>query len=193
MAETGTAIAAARLDFAQRLQSACLAAENAHFPTAHLAVHGTLEGVLASATALEVEEMFTYALKDSRVRDALTGGAATGPHKSDLLVHYIAKDMAADQCSTGEQKALLIGITLAHARLIAGERGFAPVLLLDEVAAHLDEERRAGLYALLEELSGQVWLTGTDGALFSAIEGSAQFFEVQDGAVKNLTQNRSAA
>lgn len=193
MAETGVAIAAARLDFAQRLQTACFAAENAHFPTAHLSVRGTLEDLLVQLSALEVESLFSDQLSASRARDALTGGAATGPHKSDLLVRFLgvkgaAKDMAADQCSTGEQKALLIGITLAHARLIAGERGFAPILLLDEVAAHLDEERRAGLYALLEGLGAQVWLTGTDASLFSAIEGRAQFFEVKDSAISSACE-----
>ncbi|MCB9982712.1 MAG: DNA replication/repair protein RecF [Rhodospirillales bacterium] len=180
MAETGVAIAAARMDFAQRLQAACRAAENPHFPTAHLTVRGTLEDLLVQASALEVESLFAYQLGASRAKDAVTGGAATGPHKTDLLVRYAAKDMAADQCSTGEQKALLIGITLAHARLISGERGFAPILLLDEVAAHLDEQRRAGLYAVLEDLGGQVWLTGADASLFTAIEGRAQFFEVRN-------------
>jgi len=193
MAETATAIAAARLDFAHRLQAACLAAENEHFPTAQLRVSGTLEDLLVRSSALEVEEMFAYSLEESRPRDALNGGAATGPHKSDLLVRYAAKDMAADQCSTGEQKALLIGITLAHARLIAGERGFAPILLLDEVAAHLDEERRAGLYDLLEGLGGQVLLTGTDAALFEGLQGRAQFFELCEAKIKPAVRNRSAA
>lgn len=183
MAEAGTAIAAARLDFVQRLQVACGALKNNHFPAALLRAHGTLEEILQSTTALETEEMFQYQLAESRGVDMLTGGAATGPHKSDLAVWYAAKDMPADQCSTGEQKALLIGIVLAHARLIAAERGTPPILLLDEVAAHLDEDRREALYGLLQELGGQVWLTGTDESLFRAIQDKAQFFSVRDSQI----------
>lgn len=184
MAETGGAIAAARLDFIQRLQAACESANHEHFPLSHLRVKGTVEELLSSAPALEVEDMFKYQLSESRGVDMLTGGAATGPHKSDLAVRYAEKDMPADQCSTGEQKALLIGIVMAHARLIAAERGAPPILLLDEVAAHLDEQRRGALYELLQDLGGQVWLTGTDYSLFEAIEGKAQFFEIENAAVK---------
>ena len=183
MAETACAIGAARLDFVQRLQAACKASETEHFPLANLKVTGTIEELLEKSSALEVEEMFVYQLEQSREKDAVTGGAATGPHKSDLAVHYAAKAMAADQCSTGEQKALLIGIIMAHAKLIAAERGAPPILLLDEVAAHLDERRRAVLYDLLLHLGGQVWLTGTDENLFTAIDGRAQFFEVRDAAI----------
>lgn len=191
MAETGIAIAAARLDFTARLQQACEEHKTEHFPLATLKAKGTIEELLENAPALEVEDLFLYQLGQSRAKDALTGGAATGPHKSDLAVFYTAKDMPADQCSTGEQKALLIGIILAHARLIQAERGSPPVLLLDEVAAHLDESRRAALYALLQELGAQTWLTGTEHSLFSAIEGQAQFFEIRDSSV--LTQPQEAA
>lgn len=184
MAETGVAIAAARLDFIQRLQSACDSANAEHFPLSRLSAKGTVEELLHSAPALEVEDMFRYQLSESRGVDMLTGGAATGPHKSDLAVTYAEKDMAADQCSTGEQKALLIGIVLAHARLIAAERGAPPILLLDEVAAHLDEHRRGALYDLLGDLGGQVWLTGTDYSLFETIAGQAQFFAIENSAVK---------
>lgn len=190
MAETGVAIAAARLEFIQRLQAACEHAAreqgDAGFPLARLGVSGTIEELLTRAPALEVEDMFRYQLGESRKRDAVSGGAATGPHKSDLPVVYAAKDVAAEQCSTGEQKALLIGIVLAHARLIALERGAPPVLLLDEVAAHLDEGRRAALYELLLALGGQVWMTGTDRSLFRAIEGRGQFFEVRDAAISSV-------
>ncbi len=183
MAETACAISAARLDFVGRLQAACHKAESEYFPRAHLQATGTIEELLENSSALEVEEMFKYQLQKSRETDAVRGGAATGPHKSDLSVRYAAKNMAADQCSTGEQKALLIGIIMAHAQLIAAERGAPPILLLDEVAAHLDENRRAGLYDLLIELGGQVWLTGTDENLFAAIEGRAQFFEVREAQI----------
>ncbi|MFK7839529.1 MAG: DNA replication/repair protein RecF [Bdellovibrionales bacterium] len=183
MAETGCAIAAARLDFVGRLQAACEQVASVHFPLATLAAKGSIEEVLMEASALEAEDIFKHNLKESRAKDAITGGAATGPHKSDLFVKYAAKNMSADQCSTGEQKALLIGIILAHAALIKAERGASPILLLDEVAAHLDEERRAALYDLLEDLGAQVWLTGTDANLFTAIEGKAQFFEVAEASV----------
>jgi DNA replication and repair protein RecF len=115
--------------------------------------------------------------------DARTGGAATGPHKADLAVMYAAKDMPADQCSTGEQKALLIGMTLAHSRLMAAERGAPPILLLDEVAAHLDESRRAALYDILLELGGQVWMTGTDAHLFTALGARMSAFHVESSTI----------
>ena len=185
MAETGIAIAAARLDFADRLQAACIASDHSHFPLAHFRVKGSVEELLANAPALEVEATFKYQLEQSRERDGYTGGAASGPHKSDLSVIYAAKNMKADQCSTGEQKALLIGLILAHARLIKAERGAPPVLLLDEVAAHLDDTRRAALYEILQELGGQVWLTGTEENLFTAIKDKAQFFEVRDSRIYN--------
>lgn len=183
MAETGVSIAAARLDFTERLQKACDKSETDMFPRAILSVRGTVEELLQNAPALEVEETFKYQLSESRARDMETGGAATGPHKSDLSVSYAAKDMPADQCSTGEQKALLIGLILAHARLIAAERGAPPLLLLDEVAAHLDETHRAALYDLLIDLGGQVWLTGTEANLFDAIKGRAQFFQINDAQI----------
>lgn len=192
MAETGCAIAAARLDFVERLQAAYEGGSNEHFPLARLQARGTVEELLANASALEAEEMFAHNLRESRSRDAITGGSATGPHKSDLNVVYADKNMAADQCSTGEQKALLIGIILAHAALILAERGSPPILLLDEVAAHLDEARRAALYDLLGALGGQVWLTGTDANLFTAIEGKAQFFEVADARVTALERLSAA-
>ena len=193
MAETGAAISAARLDFTARLQAACDSSPSEYFPLAHLKATGTIEELLESSSALEVEEMFKYSLVQSRQQDGLRGGAATGPHKSDLAVRYAEKNMAADQCSTGEQKALLIGIIMAHAKLIEAERGAPPILLLDEVAAHLDETRRAALYDLLIGLGGQVWLTGTDQNLFSAIENRAQFFEVRNSQLQPASQNRSAA
>ncbi|QQG36693.1 MAG: DNA replication/repair protein RecF [Micavibrio aeruginosavorus] len=191
MAETGVAIAAARLDFMALLQQACdQAADDTLFPRAILSLRGTIEELLRQAPALEVEDIFRYQLRDSRSTDARTGGAATGPHKGDLFVVYAAKSMPADQCSTGEQKALLIGITLAHSRLMAAERGAPPILLLDEVAAHLDRGRRVTLYEILLGLGGQVWMTGTDAHLFDSLGVRAHYFHVEkshllrrDGAV----------
>lgn len=186
MAETGVAIAAARLDFLTRLQRACDLAheqEETWFPKARIALSGTVEELLSKTPAVEVEELFAYQLSQSRNRDAETGGAATGPHKGDLLVRYAVKDMPAEHCSTGEQKALLIGMILAHARLLKAERGAPPILLLDEVAAHLDENRRGALFDLLGVLGGQVWMTGTDESLFSAARDKAQFWRVDRGRI----------
>lgn len=195
MAETGVAIAAARQDFVRKLQQGVdrtPADIQAHFPKASLAVRGTVEELVRRVPALEVEDMLRYQLHQSRSRDAETGGAATGPHKSDLDVAFEAKSMPAGQCSTGEQKALLIGIVLAHARMIAAERAAPPILLLDEVAAHLDERRRDVLYRILLDLGAQVWMTGTDRALFSPLSGTGQFFTVEDGTVMPLSRGLAA-
>lgn len=195
MAETGVAIAAARIDFVERLQIACHesdAAVTAHFPLARIALSGTIEEFLSRMPALEVEDLFKYQLAQSRIQDAVTGGAATGPHKTDMLVRYELKNMPADQCSTGEQKALLIGLVLAHSRLIAAEHGAPPILLLDEVAAHLDDHRRAALYEILDALGGQVWMTGTDRSLFAAIERKAQIFEVSDSHLARVSTLEAA-
>ncbi len=191
MAETGIAIAAARLDFIARLQAGIDAGdreEDLFFPRAKLALSGTVEELLQNTPAVEVENMLLYQLSQSRTRDAETGGASSGPHKSDLLVRFAAKDMPADQCSTGEQKALLIGLILSHARLIKSEKGDVPLLLLDEIAAHLDEKRRAALFDRLMHLGGQVWMTGTDESLFSAIARTARFHHVQNAEI--IKQNQ---
>ncbi len=190
MAESAVAIAAARLDFCTRLQAACVRAQDedsAHFPLAQLSIIGEIENRLQGRTALDVEESFKADLVKSRPRDALTGGAAIGVHRSDFDVVMAEKNMPAAQCSTGEQKALLIGVMLAHARLINAERGAPPLLLLDEIAAHLDDGRRAALYARLTALGGQVWLSGTDHALFDRYEGAAQRFEIEaQGLIKPI-------
>ena len=195
MAETGVAIAAARQDFIRRLQQAVdrtPAAIQAHFPRAIMGLRGTVEELVRRVPALEVEEMLRYQLKASRMQDSQTGGAATGPHKSDLLVQYDAKTMPADQCSTGEQKALLVGMVLAHARMIGAERGAPPVLLLDEVAAHLDEDRRAMLYKILLDLKVQVFMTGTDLALFEPLSQDGHFLNVASGNITAVKQGIAA-
>ena len=186
MAETGVAIAAAREDFVGKIQNSCDHAdtdEENFFPKAKLQARGTIEELLQNSPAVEVEKLFTYQLEQSRERDALVGGASTGPHKGDLHVTYAAKNIEASQCSTGEQKALLIGIVLAHSRLMTAERGAPPVLLLDEIAAHLDEDRRAALFERLEKLGGQVWMTGTDPILFDSIANKARFFTVESAQI----------
>jgi len=183
MAEKGVAVAAARLDMAARLDAACQRAEGP-FPRAKVAISGTVEGWLAEGRpALEAEERLLGILAGSREEDARSGSASDGPNRTDMAVTHVAKDMPAGLCSTGEQKALLIAIVLADARLRAAERGAAPVLLLDEVAAHLDEERREALFHEIEVLGGQAWLTGTDEAAFVPLKGRAKFLRVEDAVV----------
>lgn len=195
MAETGVAIAAARLDFTTRLQNFCNLSdksEESFFPKAHLSVKGTIEELLENMPAVEVENLFAYQLLQSREQDGRIGGAATGPHKSDLSVIYVAKNVQAVHCSTGEQKALLIGIILAHGRMMAAERGAPPILLLDEIAAHLDEGRRQALFERLQNLGGQVWMSGADPVLFESILGKAQFFDVESAQVSPQKTERVA-
>ncbi|MCI5059780.1 MAG: DNA replication/repair protein RecF [Alphaproteobacteria bacterium] len=195
MAQTGVAICAARLDFVQKLQTYCDqadAGEEQFFPKAQLRVQGTAEELLQKSPAIEVEQMLSYQLEQSRGQDALKGGAATGPHKSDLAVTYVARGMAADQCSTGEQKALLIGIILAHGRMMAAEKGMAPIMLLDEVVAHLDQNRRAALFELLIALGGQVWMSGTDPVLFEEIKTRAQFFYIEQAQILSAARGQAA-
>jgi len=120
-------------------------------------------------------------LRDNRTRDAAAGRTLDGPHLTDLKVVYAAKGIAAADASTGEQKALLIGLILAQARLIAEMTGFAPILLLDEIVAHLDPARRAALHLELAQLGAQTWMTGADPALFAEIESGAATIEVVAG------------
>ncbi|MHA1599995.1 MAG: DNA replication/repair protein RecF [Alphaproteobacteria bacterium] len=182
MARHGIAIAAARRDLVNRLAQACTVRVGA-FPVADLVLTGEVDRWLDDMAALRAEESLREALAGSRRRDAEAGGAVTGPHRSDLAVRHVDRNMAAADCSTGEQKALLISVVLAHARLIALHRGAAPLLLLDEVAAHLDETRRDALYDEILALGAQAWLTGTDAAPFAALGDAAQFLSVRDAAI----------
>jgi DNA replication and repair protein RecF len=185
MAAKGIAVAAARLDVVGRLASA--AAEGwGPFPGADIELQGDLEGWLVGGPALAAEDRFRDALAGGRGEDARTGRTASGPHRSDLCVRHRPKDQDAALCSTGEQKALLIGLVLANARTRAAAEGGVPVLLLDEVAAHLDESRRSALYEALTGLGGQVWLTGTEIDLFRPLGGRAEFYSVADGGVERL-------
>jgi DNA replication and repair protein RecF len=133
--------------------------------------------------ALAVEDKFKGALVANRPADAAAGGATLGPHRSDLAVTHQEKSVPAEQASTGEQKALLISILLAHAKLQRAIRGEPPLLLFDEVAAHLDRTRRAALFDIVASLESQAWLTGTDPELFFPLRGAARFLTVHDGAL----------
>jgi DNA replication and repair protein RecF len=181
LAQRAVAVAAARLQLARRLDSAAAASAGSPFPVPRIAVTGDVEEWLAGSPALAVEDRLAETWKRNRGTDAASGQTSLGVHRSDMAVWYDGRGVPAAQCSTGEQKALLIGLTLASARLTAAERGAQPLMLLDEVAAHLDEGRRSALYGLLLESSAQVWLTGTDTALFTPLGEAAQHFQVAAG------------
>ncbi len=182
MVERGMAVAAARAALVRRLNPAC-AMGVGPFPAARLSLSGPVDCWLAEMPAVDAEEKFLAALRDGREEDAILRGATTGPHKSDLEVDHVARNAPARQCSTGEQKALLISIILANARLRALDAGTAPILLLDEVAAHLDEVRREALFEEILALGAQAWMTGTDSTLFSSLGASARHFTVADAAI----------
>jgi len=185
-AEVAVAVAAGRAETVTRL-SAALAAARAQapeFPQAEIELQGWMEQLLPNHSAIEIEDRYRTLLKDNRARDAAAGRTLDGPHLSDLAVRHASKNIPAADASTGEQKALLIRLVLAHAGLIKQMTGFAPLLLLDEVVAHLDPARRAALYDALSSLGAQVWMTGADPAAFGDIIGRAQVFVVRNGTVE---------
>lgn len=183
MASLGIAMALARQEMLGLLARLIEASrEDAPFPSADLSLSGFLDGQF-DRPAIDLEDEYAEMLKDGRYRDAGAGRTLDGPHRADLLVRHQAKDMEAERCSTGEQKALLVGLILAHARLVANMTGHAPVLLLDEIAAHLDEGRRAALFDLVDGLGGQSFMTGTDRSMFAALGERAQVFTVSHGGV----------
>ncbi|MBL4599647.1 MAG: DNA replication/repair protein RecF [Rhizobiaceae bacterium] len=184
-AELATAIAFARMELITLLSRVIVENDdpNSPFPDALISMEGLLENMAGEISASDLEEQFLHQLHASRRLDAAAGRTLQGPHRSDLLVHHRPKAMKAALCSTGEQKALLIGLLLAHAKLVGDMHGAAPILLLDEVAAHLDSERRAALYEMIDKLGCQAWMTGTDQSLFEALEGRAQCFNVANGVL----------
>jgi DNA replication and repair protein RecF len=183
-AELAVAVAAQRGQTLQRL-AAMLAARGSHsaFPTALIALDGWMENALQTETATAVEDRYREILRESRLKDAAAGRTLNGPHLTDLQVVYAPKNMPARDASTGEQKALLIGLVLAHANLVAEMTGITPLLLLDEVVAHLDPNRRAALFTELAKLGAQVWLTGADPDAFAKMGVDADIFDVDGGRV----------
>jgi DNA replication and repair protein RecF len=181
MAERAVAIAAARLDLIDRLRRA-IGEETGDFPHPEIAVRGVIEDWLEQRPALEVEELYRAALQNARPQDS-GSGSCEGVHRSDLLARLSAGGPDAEQASTGEQKAILISLILAHGRLLARLKSRVPVLLLDEITAHLDSGRRAALFEAIEDLGAQAWLTGTDDALFAPIRQSAQFYSVANSRI----------
>jgi DNA replication and repair protein RecF len=180
-AELAVAVASLRAETVSRLRAALSARAQSAFPPADIALDGWMESLLPGEPAVVVEERYREKLRENRGRDAAAGRTLDGPHLTDLAVVYAQKGIAAADASTGEQKALLIGLVLAHARLIAEMTGSAPILLLDEVVAHLDPSRRMALHGELAQLGAQVWMTGADPALFTEIKSQAMLVEVQSG------------
>jgi DNA replication and repair protein RecF len=183
VAELAIAVAAARAETVARLCGLIDARGDAEspFPAAGLALSGEIDALLAASPAIEAEDAYRALLKEGRARDRAAGRTLIGPQASDLEVRHIAKDIPAARGSTGEQKALLIGLVLAHARLVRAMSGLSPIILLDEVAAHLDARRRAALYRELDALGGQVWMTGTDAALFDELPQGAMRLMIGGG------------
>ena len=145
-----------------------------------------MPNLLPNVSGGDPDADFAAALARSRAADAAAGRALIGPHRSDLSVIHHAKNEAASRGSTGEQKALLIAIILAHAGLVAERIGRPPLLLLDEIAAHLDAQRRAALFERLAATGSQVWMTGTDPALFADVAPDTVRLQVADGAIMQL-------
>ena len=183
-AELAIAVAGLRAETVRRLDGVLASRKDSPFPPAEIALDGWLEQLIHLHPASEIEARYRAVLRDNRDRDAAAGRTLDGPHLTDLKVVYAAKAIAAVEASTGEQKALLIGLVLAHARLICEMTGVAPVLLLDEVVAHLDPSRRAALHGELTELGAQVWMTGADPALFDGMTTNAAVVEVRSGRLE---------
>jgi len=183
-AELAVAVAATRGQTAVKLAATLRArGEASAFPSAQIMLDGWMENALLGEPATSVEDRYREILRDSRARDAAAGRTLDGPHLTDLQVIFAPKHMPARDASTGEQKALLIGLVLAHAALVAEMTGITPLLLLDEVVAHLDPERRTALFDELAKLGAQVWMTGADPAAFSGLAGSGEIFDVEAGRI----------
>ena len=185
IAELGIAVSAARAETVTRLDGLIQETLDpaSPFPWASLRLEGECDQMLADCPSLEAEDRYRIRLRENRSRDAAAGRTLIGPQSSDLLVVHGPKSIGAALASTGEQKALLTGLVLAHARLVASMSGIMPIILLDEVAAHFDPLRRSALYHTLRSLGAQVWMTGADPELFAEIHPFADVLQVNDGAV----------
>ena len=184
VAAVAVAVAAARLETVERLASLIAAShdDTSPFPWAEVALAGPVEDLLRRHPALDVEEHYRGMLREGRSRDMAAGRTGVGPHLSDLAVRHGPKAMEAARASTGEQKALVVGLVLAQARLVGAMSGIAPLILLDEIAAHFDPARRRALFDALGELGGQVFMTGADPAAF-ADAARATAFTVEPGRI----------
>lgn len=185
MARHATTVAVARRAMVRQL-SALAEKGQAPFPGARLGIDGTAEQALNTSAAVDVEDQLKNMWREERGYDQRYGRTHTGPHRSDFLAWHSEHGMPAQDCSTGEQKAMLIAILLSHAQLIENQRMVRPILLLDEATAHLDPDRRVALIEVLQRFGGQCWLTGTDLGAFPGLErdgAGAQVFDVRDGRI----------
>jgi DNA replication and repair protein RecF len=187
MARHAVAAVAARRSLAGRLNGVLEAGVAGAFPAARLDLLCPIAAALDEQPALAVEDTLREGLAADRPRDAAAGGARQGAHRTDLRMVLLPKDIPAELCSTGEQKALLVAVVLAQAALVRARRGFAPLLLLDEVAAHLDPGRREALFAALAELPAQCFLTGTELQPFAPLQGLAEAFTARPGGLIQAT------
>jgi DNA replication and repair protein RecF len=188
VAELGVAVAAARAEAVARLGALIARSRDdaSPFPWAMLALDGELDRLVGTLAAVDAEDAYRALLKQNRSRDKAAGRTLIGAQASDLKVRHGPKDIAAEQGSTGEQKALLVGLVLAHARLVAAMSGLAPIVLMDEIAAHFDPRRRAALYDALGELGCQVWMTGADDSLFRDLPAGSARLAVTPGQVERM-------
>jgi len=187
MAEYGTALGAKRLEVLRRLDAVIQSRRRDSamaFPWSTLRLEGTIENMLLEMPAIEVEDAYIAMLRDRRVRDRAARRTLEGPHRSDFIVGHGPKDISARYCSTGEQKSLLISLVLANVQLIKQiHDGIAPIVLLDEIAAHLDRDRRVALFDDILRLQAQAWMTGTDRTMFSSFGNRAQYLTVENGSI----------
>jgi DNA replication and repair protein RecF len=189
LAERAVAVALARAETTALLSARMERADAASlFPAGRLALEGEFDGAVAGRSAAETELWYRETLAAGRAADRAAGRTLAGPHRSDLDVTHVDKGMPAARSSTGEQKALLIGLVLAHAEIVAETSGMTPILLLDEVAAHLDAARRRALFEKLAALGGQAVMTGTDVGLFAGLPEASQIFRVADNGLTLLPQ-----
>ena len=192
IARHGIAVAVRRIETVRSLRELAVV-DNGPFPGAEIGMQGRLESWLEDMSALDAEDRFREVLATQRDRDRDAGATLTGPHRSDLVVHHRHHGEVASQCSTGEQKALLIRIILAAARLQTQERGRPPLLLLDEIAAHLDATRLAALFDVICSLGIQAWMTGTDKNMFQTLGARAQFFNISAARIEEIPGTHTAS
>ncbi|WP_294538597.1 DNA replication/repair protein RecF [uncultured Rhodoblastus sp.] len=194
IAELAVSVASARRETVERLAALIRAGrdDDSPFPWAEIALEGEIDLLVAERPALEAEDAFRALLRGSRARDAAAGRTLIGPQASDLAVLHGPKQCQARRASTGEQKALLVALVLAHARLVAAMSGIEPIVLLDEIAAHFDPLRRRALFDALRALGGQVWMTGADVSLFDDLRGGADIFAVAGGKISPVSSGDGA-
>lgn len=182
MSAFGVAIAAARREIIAKLNTFIEKEPDDVFPNVRLELEGTIEKLLNKLPALDVEDFYKESLKKQRT-SVIYNENVDGINRSDFKVYYRKKSMPAELCSTGEQKSLLISIILAQTKCQTLDKGFSPILLLDEVVAHLDDLKREALLAKIKDLNLQAWITSTNPLLFSYLKNDAMFFEVKNNQV----------